>query len=419
MPRCVILRAATRLHGRMSLARHCNRGDADAAPTATPRRRATAAPVLRLLAALLVLVPTGGCTATMQPHPALAGMRWGRRLQPSNVTGCAFELASAGVRPWSPVHATPPLLPHAQRPAQRRCRRSKLAFTMAASQVALCSQGSMQRCRCTSPVATTPPIRGRIAPPLTLWMTLAQVSGPHASQCAPSAWCIGPVPWRCNGASALPTNRREPYPYRTPTNPAVERCLRFCGYVLGCNAVVYCNRMGGCGGSKAATGSGVGECTLLAIKDAAAPAPPAGAGGGFVSAVIRAAPAPPYCAGLHRHACEACSASKDSAGCADCTRRAANQPRQYRGAGGGIWQEARGTQLPGSFETHIGCARCFNESAAPGVCAECLRAGPRNSTCWACVMRSPGIEAWRSAQSMDACVACALKFGRMWAESCE
>jgi hypothetical protein len=211
------------------------------------------------------------------------------------------------------------------------------------------------------------------------------------------------------------------------------RCLHFCGYVPGCNAVLYCGRMGGCSDSKSAVNATIGECTLIAKKDvAAAPAVPtrtdATDGTGFLSAVILGPPLPAYCAGLHRHACEACAASKDPAGCAECTRRAANEPSGDRtGPGEGRWKEVRGAPpLLNHFKTHIGCARCVNESAAPGICAECLRTGPSNSTCWSCVMQDAdnyGVDDQRPDEEtpidINACVTCARKHGWMWAESCK
>ncbi|KAI8465410.1 MAG: hypothetical protein J3K34DRAFT_461427 [Monoraphidium minutum] len=204
---------------------------------------------------------------------------------------------------------------------------------------------------------------------------------------------------------------------------SIEGCIRFCGYIPGCNAAIYCNRMGGCGGSKAAAGSSVGECTLLAVNGSVAPAAPAGDGGGFASAVILGPLLPAYCASLHRHAYEACASSRNPAGCADCTRRAANEPIwKYSAAGDGKWKEVRGgAPLPGAIDTGLGCARCFNESAAPRACAECLRAGPHNSSCWACrcVMLWPDIEASITRpRNIDVCLTCTLKFGRMWAQAC-
>ena len=167
-----------------------------------------------------------------------------------------------------------------------------------------------------------------------------------------------------------------PTPHPQPT---VERCLSLCGYVPGCNAAVYCDQSC-CRGCKAVANASLGECTLLSLNTAMAPATPSDTVSGFVSAVILGPLLPPNCAGLHRRACEVCAASKDPAGCADCTRRAANEPMPD--AFGGVWEKLPGAHLPSGLETHVGCARCANESAAPGVCAACLRAGPGNSSCW-------------------------------------
>lgn len=221
-----------------------------------------------------------------------------------------------------------------------------------------------------------------------------------------------------------------------PSPPtAVEECVtKFCALMPGCNAAVYCGREGGCGGNRTAAGSRIGDCTLLAVNNTMAPAQPADAGSGFKSAVVLGPPLPPYCAGLPRRACEVCVASKNPAGCADCTRRAANEPFdrypwELTGSAG-VWHQVGSTPLPVNIPTYIGCARCFSESASPGVCAECLRPGPRNSSCFGCVMAGwdagglryqnfrpdPGLNKFQA--DIDACVTCTLKFGRMWEEAC-
>lgn len=223
----------------------------------------------------------------------------------------------------------------------------------------------------------------------------------------------GDVDSMCVTTALVKAHTMHPDPSNTPSPPknthTVEKCMEFCSYVAGCNAAMYKQP----------------DCTLLAVKDAAAAAKP-DSNAGFVSAVILAPQLPPHCEGLPRRACELCAVSKNPAGCAECTRRAANllvwpwsEVSSTPNAGRGRWQEVRGAPLPGAIDTHVGCARCFNESATPSVCIECMRPGPRNSSCWACPMRRDPY-GWENAPhpSVDACITCSLKFGRLWSEEC-
>lgn len=190
--------------------------------------------------------------------------------------------------------------------------------------------------------------------------------------------------------------------------------------------------MDGCGGSKAPTNASVGSCTLLAINSTAAPATPLDPGSGFVSALVLGPVLPPYCANLGRRVCTACSASKNPVGCAECTGRAANKPvwgaLSVPGNDGHLEMRGAIVQLPGAIDDHTGCARCFNESATPSVCAEGIRRGARNSSCFGCVMDAtyPPAERYSEGQkpiagagrAIDVCITCSSKFGRAWEEDC-
>jgi hypothetical protein len=205
---------------------------------------------------------------------------------------------------------------------------------------------------------------------------------------------------------------------------AVRRCLAYCGGMPGCDAASFCNDRGGCslGTSRVA----VGGCFLLATRGAAAPVA-SGSGGNMTSAAVVGPLLPPSCAGLPREACTACAAVKDPAGCVRCVHDMFNAPP-------GALNRSRTAQIPTGVATVVaspgaqlprpesmGCARCYNGSAAPRACAdECVLPGPRAAQCGPCVFGWSYMEGelQLAPGTPDECIACTKRFGHLWSLPC-